>query len=139
MTSSKQLLSQSTIHRVVHTSLKIIILLLVLVGAQFVNLGISEQEYGALAIVPVIGGMIWLLFKTILKTQHVRGDQTGFEVLYKGEWKAHSWQEVSHVGRAFWAFNPMFPVIEIQLSTDGEKVFLFGGQAQQEIIQSFRS
>lgn len=139
MTSSKKPISQSTIHRVVHISLKVVITMLVLVCFQFINLGISENEYGALGVIPVIAGMILLIFKTVLKTQHVRGDQGGFEVLSKGEWKAHSWQEISHVGRAYWAFNPMFPVIELQLGTDGEKVFLFGGEAEQALIQSFRS
>ena len=138
MTYSKEPISQFTMHRVVHILSKISIAWLVLVCSQFINLGISENMYGALGVIPLIAGMILLIFKTALRTQHVRGDQDGFEVLSKGEWKAHSWHEVSHVGRAYWAFNPMFPVIELQLGTDEEKVFLFGGKAEQTLFQSFR-
>ena len=53
------------VHRVVHVSLKLVIAMLVLISLQFINLGISENEYGAFGIVPIIGVMILLLFKTI--------------------------------------------------------------------------
>ncbi len=139
MTSPKQDISQSKMHSIVHILLRAFMAILSLVCLQFAYVAFSEGQYEALGILPFVAGIFFLISKTALRTRRVRGDNSGFDVLIGGEWQSHSWQEVSHVGRALWAFNPSFPVVEIQLGDKEETIFLFGGTKEQELIESLRS
>ena len=78
MNSPKQGISQANIHRVVHTLLKVLMLMLTLVCFQFGYIAYSEGEYGGLGVIPIVVGMFFILSKTVFKTRHVRADYSGF-------------------------------------------------------------
>ena len=134
--STKPYLSNKRFHRLIHIGCKVILAIQVMLCVEFFFVAIIKGIFGLLLAIPLVALIAVVLFQTILKTKHIRGDQSGFEIYHKEEWKPYLWKDVIDFHRPYWGFNPFYPVFKITLQ-QGKHVLFFGKHGTKEKIQSY--